>query len=289
VICPFCRITPQYPSGRSGLHWHDHWRTVGLREYVTVPALLGTYLGVQLLVAQPSRARWTSPVLFDRPVRDALRLPSEKARSTAATVSDAIFVWEILHPAAIDPLIVAWWLRESPLVAWQMFVIDAQAYALTLLVTDVVKRGTARQRPYASDDDCATNPSGAGCGSTGRYQSFFSGHAAITATGAGLICAHHTQLNLYQSDMLDLGTCLLAVAGTATTGAMRIASDNHWVSDVLVGHLTGYLSGYLLPTLLYYKEFRIEPHEHEEPPAPVFATLPMITRDSLGLTVIGMF
>jgi membrane-associated phospholipid phosphatase len=79
------------------------------------------------------------------------------------------------------------------------------------------------------------------------------------------------------------------VLGTATTGAMRIASDNHWTSDVLVGHLTGYASGYLLPTLLYYQDFRISPHEHEQPAGPVFATLPMITPDSLGLGVFGTF
>jgi membrane-associated phospholipid phosphatase len=289
LTCPFCKITPQYPSGRSGLHWHDHWRAVGLREYVTIPILAGGYVGIQLLAPPPSRPRWRSPVLFDRPVRNALRLDTAKRRGTAATVSDVIFVWEILHPTVVDPLLVAWWERKSPFVAWQMFVIDAQAYALTLVVTDAVKRLTARQRPWVTTDDCANNPTGEGCGSGGRYQSFFSGHAATTATGAGLLCAHHTQLSLYQNDFLDQGTCLLAVLGTATTGAMRIASDNHWVSDVLVGHLTGYLSGYLLPTLLYYKEFRVEPHEHEQPAEPVFATLPMITRDSWGLAVLGVF
>jgi membrane-associated phospholipid phosphatase len=117
--------------------------------------------------------------------------------------------------------------------------------------------------------------------------SFYSGHAAVTATGAGLICAHHTQLSLYQNDLLDQGTCALAVLGTALTGAMRIASDNHWASDVLIGHLMGYTSGYLLPTLLYYKEFRVQPHDH---PAPaVYATLPMITPESVGVSVLGVF
>jgi membrane-associated phospholipid phosphatase len=262
---------------------------VGTREYITIPVLAAGYLGIQLFTTPPDRARWNSPILIDRPVRDALRITNAGGRRTAATVSDAIFVWEILHPSVVDPLFVAWWLRESPFVAWQMFVIDAQAYALTLVVTEIVKRGTARQRPWVDTGDCARNPSGRECGSGGRYQSFFSGHAATTATGAGLICAHHTQLNLYQSALLDQGTCLLAVMGTATTGAMRIASDNHWTSDVLIGHLTGYVSGYLLPTLFYYKEFRIEPHEHEQPTGPVFATLPMITPDSLGLTVFGLF
>ena len=68
---------------------------------------------------------------------------------------------------------------------------------------------------------------------------------------------------------------------------MRIASDNHWASDVIIGHLMGYTSGYLLPTVLYYKEFRVEPHEH--PTAPTYAALPMVTGDSLGINVIGAF
>src|SRR5688572_13767083 len=39
VSCPLCTITPQYPHGRSGLHWHQHWRSVGWREYATVAGL----------------------------------------------------------------------------------------------------------------------------------------------------------------------------------------------------------------------------------------------------------
>jgi hypothetical protein len=45
------------------------------------------------------------------------------------------------------------------------------------------------------------------------------------------------------------------------TGALRIASDNHWATDVLVGHVSGYLAGYLLPTLLYYRKPRAAPIE----------------------------
>jgi membrane-associated phospholipid phosphatase len=288
VICPFCTLTPDYPTGRTGLHWHNHWQTAGTREFITIPALVAGWAGIQLFASQPSQARWKSPILFDRPMRRALRIGSEKGRSTASIASDWIFVWEIVHPSAIDPLLVAWWQRKAPFVAWQMTVINAQAYALTLLVTEGVKRGAARQRPRIDAAHCAQDPGANDCGAT-AYQSFFSGHAAVTATGAGLICAHHTQLNLYQSDFLDGGTCLLAVLGTATTGAMRIASDNHWTSDVLFGHLVGYASGYLLPTLLYYQDFRVTPHEHEPSPAPVYATLPMITRESLGLVVAGIF
>jgi membrane-associated phospholipid phosphatase len=288
VVCPLCELSPQFPLGRSGLHWHGHWRTTGLREYVTIAALAAGVVSLRLFVPPATKASWTGPVLFDDPIRNVLRINSVSGRKTAATISDGLFFWEVLHPSVIDPLLVAWWARESPFVAWQMLVIDAQAYSLTLFLNDVVKRVVSRQRPWVDTDDCAQNPNGESCGSGGRYLSFYSGHAAVTATGAGLMCAHHTQLSLYQSPLLDQGTCALAVAGTIVTGAMRIASDSHWTTDVLVGHLLGYASGYLLPTLLYYKEFRTAPHEHE-PPAPVYAALPMLTNDSLGLTVIGMF
>jgi membrane-associated phospholipid phosphatase len=287
--CPFCELTPQYPLGRSGLHWHQHWRSVGTREYLTIGALAAGMVAYRFLEPPaPDHPSWSSPILFDTPVRKALRIDSSSGRDTAALISDVLFTWEVLHPTVIDPLLVAWWQRESPYVAWQMFVIDAQSYALTMLLSDVVKRATSRARPWVQTADCEQNPGGSECGSGGSYRSFYSGHAAVTATGAGLICAHHTQLRLYQNDVLDVGTCALAVAGTAVTGAMRIASDNHWASDVIIGHLMGYASGYLLPTVVYYRDFRVTPHDHP-PPAPVFAALPLIVGESLGMSVLGMF
>jgi hypothetical protein len=170
-----------------------------------------------------------------------------------------------------------------------MFVINSQAYAFTFALNAATKRFSSRARPWV--DNCDGDPSGESCGTGGRFSAFYSGHAAVTATGAGLVCAHHTQLSLYQNDILDTGACLTAVLGTAVTGAMRIASDNHWTSDVLVGHLMGYASGYLLPTLLYYKEFRTAPHEHAppDPNAPVFAVLPVLTESSAQAVVFGVF
>jgi membrane-associated phospholipid phosphatase len=288
AICPFCAVTPQFPVGRSGLHWHDHWRSVGTPEYVSVALLGASLLAINLFVPTADEPSWNEPILFDSAMRDALRIGSADGRDTADTVSDVLFVLEVLHPTFIDPFLVAWWKRESPFVAWQMFVIDAQAYGLTLVLNDLTKRATARARPWVSTANCAVEPQGPGCGSGGPYQSFYSGHAAVTATGAGLICAHHTQLSLYQDNLLDTGTCVLAVAGTAVTGALRIASDNHWATDVIVGHLMGYLSGYLLPTLLYYKEFRVTPHEDEQS-EPSLAFAPLARDGALGLTLFGMF
>jgi membrane-associated phospholipid phosphatase len=287
VTCPLCELTPQYPHGRSGLHWHSHWQPVGTRELVTIGALGAASLGLQLFWKPQTESHWNKAILFDNPVRDALRIDSADGRRRASTVSDVLFVWEIVHTSVVDPLLVAWYLRESPFVAWQMVVIDAQAYSMTILLNQLVKRLTARSRPWVGVDNCAQDSSGPECGQGGANVSFYSGHAAVTATSAGLMCAHHTQLSLYQSDVADTGMCAVAVLGTALTGALRIASDNHWATDVIVGHLTGYASGYLLPTLLYYKEFRATPHQHDNEPQ--FAAFPMVTGDSLGISVLGAF
>jgi membrane-associated phospholipid phosphatase len=287
-ICPFCTITPQYPEGEVGLHWHRHWSRVGTWEYVTLPVLAAASVGLQFIPPDQD-SNWTRPVLFDGAVRDALRLGSPGARGTAKTISDVLLIGSFVQPYLVDTFFVSWWGRKAPLVAWQMFVINSQAYALTVVLNAATKRLTSRARPWASS--CEAEPTAEGCGGGQQFTSFYSGHAAVTATGAGLLCAHHTQLSLYRNPLLDTGTCLAAVLGTAVTGAMRIAADNHWASDVIVGHFMGYLSGYLLPTLLYYKEFRTTPHEDEPPPsdAPVFALLPMITDKSAQAMLVGSF
>lgn len=287
-VCPFCGATPEWPEGQKGLHWHQHWSQVGTREYVTIPLLLGATVAFQALVSTERDADWNTPILFDSGVRNALRLSSPGARKTARDVSDALFTISYVHPVLIDNLIVTWGIRQSPGVAWQMFVINAQAYALTYSLNSASKRLTSRARPWV--EGCQNDPTGESCGSGGAYSSFYSGHAAFTATGAGLVCAHHTQLSLYRNPYLDTGACAVAVLGTAVTGAMRIASDNHWASDVVIGHLAGYVSGYLLPTLLYYKQFRLVPHDEHpgEPPPPSFAVLPLLGPDSAQVSIIGL-
>jgi membrane-associated phospholipid phosphatase len=244
-------------------------------------------LGTSTLVRPEQGPDWNRPILFDADARDALRIGSPGWRKAARSLSDVILVISYTQPYVVDTLLVSWWARRAPRVAWQMFVINSQAYAFTFAANVVTKRLTSRARPWV--DNCDSDPTGESCGTGGRYSSFYSGHAATTATGAGLVCAHHTQLSLYGNPLLDTATCVTAVLGTAATGAMRVASDNHWASDVVVGHVMGYVSGYLLPTLLYYKEFRIAPEEEDTHEGPTFAVLPALTESSMGAMVLGTF
>jgi membrane-associated phospholipid phosphatase len=286
--CPYCGETPSHPQGVRGLHWHDHWRRVGVMEYVATPVLFGVALGVTFLLPKQKHPTWTGAILFDRPVQKAIEQQSDSARRTTATVSDVLFGVSVAYPILVDNLFVSWALRSSPDVAWQLTVIDAQAYALTLVLNSATKRLAGRERP--SGENCRHNsPPGAACNSSGTFESFYSGHAAMTATSAGLMCAHHTQLMLYRSGG-DTAACITAIGFAAATDVLRITSANHWASDVLAGSLMGYFSGYLLPTLLYYKEFSFTPHE-QEPPSnrPTVAVLPLAGADSLGVTALGTF
>jgi membrane-associated phospholipid phosphatase len=72
--------------------------------------------------------------------------------------------------------------------------------------------------------------------------------------------APHARAALRRS-IADLGACLGAITGTLITGALRIASDRHWATDVISGYLLGGAIGYLLPTLLYYKSFESHPEQ----------------------------
>lgn len=291
-ICPFCALTPGYPNIRRGLHWHQHWRRVGLMEYISTPLLLATAGAIEFGVPATQHARWSSPILFDKAARSALVFHTRTGRKRSRIASDALFYASIAQPVLVDNFLVTWIGRQSPEVAWQIFVINAQAYSLTLALNTALKRITARQRPWG--DRCPDATGEYDCASPERYRSFYSGHAAVTATGAGLMCAHHTQLELYKNPAADTAACLSAVAFTAATSVLRMTSDNHWASDVLVGDLMGYLSGYLLPTLLYYREFRITPRSTPEPGkrpkrGPILAVLPMARPGSFQLSAFGVF
>ena len=288
VPCPYCGITPEYPQGRYGLHWHNHWRRVGIPEYVATPLLFGAALGVQYLAPKQTHPYWTGPILFDKAARKGLLLGTQSARSTASKVSDVLVYASVAYPYVIDDALVTWGLRQSPEVAWQMTVINTQAYAMTLALMAVTKRVTGRERPFG--EQCRTNPDGLPCGQSTQYQSFYSGHAAMSATGAALVCTHHTQLEIYSDSTADASACLGAIGVGVATSILRMSSDNHWATDVVVGDLMGVASGYLVPTLLYYKRFRFVPSPVDGSSSLArVAVLPMVLPDSVELAAVGQF
>jgi membrane-associated phospholipid phosphatase len=102
---------------------------------------------------------------------------------------------------------------------------------------------SARARPDAScqSHDCSADT-----------QSFFSGHAAIAAASAGLVCANHSRIALYDAAWADAAVCALSALNAVATATTRVVADRHYASDVLVGTGIGFGIGYAVPVLFHY-------------------------------------
>jgi membrane-associated phospholipid phosphatase len=273
------------PADSHRLEWRPEWRRVGPPEYILTP-LLGAGILALRWSGAAEQPNWSGPILHDDWTRDRLRLSTRSGRATAGTVSDALDFVAAGHVFLVDNLAVTALGDSNPTVAWQMLVINVQAYATAVFANRLTKRLTARARPYV--EPCRADPDyDDNCGSESSFHSFYSGHATSSATSAGLICAHHTHLPLYGGGAADTAACLVAIGFTTATGALRISSDNHWATDVLVGHVSGYLAGYLLPTFLYYRKPQTSPVPEA---AAVRATGFVLPRgDGVDVGVIGVF
>ena len=84
------------------------------------------------------------------------------------------------------------------------------------------------------------------------HRSFFSGHTAMSFTGAGLACSHHFYHDVLGGGTWDGVACATAMTAAATVGAMRVVGDQHYLSDVLVGATVGTISGLGVRWLLHY-------------------------------------
>jgi len=123
----------------------------------------------------------------------------------------------------------------------QLALINAETFAvnevLYLSITNVVQE----KRPPGAE--CENDPH---C-----VKSFWSGHEANVFAAASLLCAEHGALDLYGGDA-DAVVCGTALAVASGIGVLRIAADDHYASDVVVGALVGGATGYLMPTLLHF-------------------------------------
>ena len=262
--------------------WKPGWRRVGWWEVGLSAGMLTSSYAINSLLPSNNDASWKGPVLFDEGARDAFRMRSKQGRNTAAAISDGLVVGASLYPFA-DATFAAWVGHGSGDVAWQLAVIDVEAMSTSTFLAAIAKRAFGRERPYGTACD-ADSSYRDGCDSVDRYRSYFSGHSAFTATAAGLTCAHHAWLPLYGGGAADGAACGFAVTLTTTTGVLRIASDNHWASDVLTGHVVGFSTGLLIPWLLYYRD-----DVSSEKPDAAWFVMPSVAEGSLGAAATGWF
>lgn len=233
----------------SGVRWSRHWSGFRLVNYLTTGAAGLGIIAAQLALPKPTVARWQGAILLDGATRSAMMNGDFEGRRTIGNVSD-MFLYGMIAMPFIDAGI-ALAVHGDPEVAAQMFAINAQSMAITVLITEITKRVIGRERPYG--DRCDPTTSNGECSSGSRYESFLSGHTSMAFTAAGLMCAHHENLPLYGGGVADRMACYGALGAAAAVGAMRIMADRHYLSDVLAGAALGLISGYVLPKFLHYE------------------------------------
>ncbi len=234
----------------SALQWNPAHARFRTSESVVTGALALQAASVVLLYPQPA-ANWRGGILFDDAIRDAVLLEGTGARASAARWSDNLYYGLLAYPLLVDTAIVTWGAHGSTDVANEMLAMNLEAYAFSgAIALTAEKIGRVRPAERGCREDATYSPK---CGNdVALNASFASGHTALAFTSAGLTCAHHQHLPLYGGGAPDLAACLVALSAASATGVLRVMSDNHYTSDVLIGMGIGLFGGYGLPTLLHY-------------------------------------
>jgi len=246
---------PARDSARTPIVWDPAWSRASVADYVIIGGSGTIALAAAIVSPLPPHAR--GGVLFDESVRDALRLSTPEARYAARDTSDVLLSLSATWPFFVDAMITAWWYRQSPDVAYEMAVIDAEALGITAALQGVTNTLASRERPYGRDCGSSLSENLVDCANPVRYRSFFSGHSSLTFTSAGLLCWHHLQLDLIGGPA-DAATCVTGYLVAATTASLRVLSDVHYATDVLTGAIVGTTVGLVVPAIHYRRTRRAE-------------------------------
>ncbi len=122
-----------------------------------------------------------------------------------------------------------------------------RALFVTGALNQVVKTAAPRVRPFAMDQ--LEGGSGAAGSHGDRFGSFFSNHTSAVASLAGAATRIALSRRCRPAGALGFGKALAFAAPlyllSLGVGYLRIASDRHYMTDVLAGGIFGELSGFL--------------------------------------------
>lgn len=206
-------------------------------------------------VAIPGKPNFTGTNPFDEAGRNALRIPGYDGYLYARDASDVGLVL-LLNQQLVDTLFVTWWFHDKGSTAFQMGLLDLQTVSFSAGLNSLVAGLVGRERPYARSV-CAEGGRDADtsdCLGNNRYRSFFSGHSTAAFTLASLTCVHHINLPLYGGGVADAIPCATSMVTAAGVALLRVASDQHYLSDVMTGAAFGVASGFAIPYLFAYSQ-----------------------------------
>jgi membrane-associated phospholipid phosphatase len=198
------------------------------------------YLAVEFLLKEkliPETCKWCDPPGLDTSIRDGLKWDDVRR---ADIISDVTGYYSA--PAVTMGLLVAstWNDRD-----WRRWFDDTvpvlQSAIFCSVLHHVTKFSVGRRRPFVRFPDEGFEPG------TDDEMSFWSGHTSLAfslAVSAGVV-AH--QRDYAVEPAVWIAGLTLATA----TGYLRIAADQHYFTDVLVGAVVGSAIGVAVPLLLH--------------------------------------
>jgi len=185
----------------------------------------------------PAACRWCEPPALDSAARDALAW-KDGAR-TADTLSTVLV--GVVPASALTYLL----LSANGAGDFHAGLVDSllvtEAAAAALLVNQIVKLLVGRQRPYAH---FGNDP---GYSRSEDNVSFYSGHTSLAFS---VVAATVTVASMrgYAGAGIVAGVGFTLGAGI---GYLRIAADQHYLTDVLVGAVIGGLVGWAVPRIFH--------------------------------------
>jgi membrane-associated phospholipid phosphatase len=213
-----------------------------------------------------------------------LRARTPGLRDGVRTASDVTLALSLVQTGLIDGFLIPV-ADDNWFVAWQLTLMNAQAFALNILVATVLFKTAARGRPaYA---DCAVDRNSDPLCASGTFASFPSSHTSTTFTAAGLTCIHHKYLPLYGGQPWDAAACASSLVIASATGLFRVVGDRHWLSDIVLGAAFGFSLGYFYPYLFHYQYGEASPRPSRA--SAVWGFVPGAQQTPYGVSVMGLF
>lgn len=267
------------------MKWNPAWAKFRAWEYVATTLLVAADVLIVLKVRDPD-PKWDGGIPPDDSLHTLLRAKTVEGRLRAQTWSDTLHQANFVIGLAEAPIAAA--AHGQWDTAWQLSMMNAEAYALAGLIQLGSARLVGRVRPRGTE--CAeTKSTEFPCGHGGPTLSFISGHAMTSFVSAGLMCAHHGRLPLWGGGWADASACAAMVVSATLTGFLRVTADKHYTSDVMLGSLLGFAIGYSVPMLLHYRKFNDLPTAARNKWFVPLAPMPFFATDRIGASWSALF